>query len=47
MHPGDDTYVAEPGVGHLAGREPVRVFDMRLKRIGDTDWPAAGAVSPK
>lgn len=29
------------------GREPVRVFDMRLKRIGDTDWPGAGAISPK
>jgi hypothetical protein len=33
---------------HVAeGREPVRVFEMRLKRVGDTDWPAAGAVGPK
>jgi len=29
------------------GREPVRVFEMVLKRVGDTDWPAAGAVGPK
>jgi hypothetical protein len=35
-------------VGDLAldGREPVRVFEMRLKRIGATDWPAAGAIGP-
>jgi hypothetical protein len=29
------------------GKEPVRFFEMNLKRIGDTDWPAAGAISPK
>ena len=29
------------------GQDPVRFFDMNLKRVGDTDWPAAGAVSPK
>ena len=29
------------------GKEPVRFFEMNLKRVGDTDWPAAGAVSPK
>jgi hypothetical protein len=36
-------------VGDLvaAGKEPVRIFEMRLKRVGDTDWPAAGAVSPQ
>lgn len=28
-------------------KEPVRFFEMTLKRVGDTDWPAAGAVSPK
>lgn len=27
------------------GREPVRFFDMRLTRIGDTDWPATSPVS--
>lgn len=29
------------------GREPVRFFEMNLRRVGDTDWPAAGAVGPK
>ncbi len=30
-----------------AGKEPVRFFEMTLKRVGDTAWPAAGAVLPK
>ena len=29
------------------GKEPVRFFEMKLKRVGDTTWPAAGAVPPK
>jgi hypothetical protein len=29
------------------GKDPVRFFEMTLKRVGDTDWPAAGAISPK
>ena len=29
------------------GKEPVRFFEMNLKRIGDSDWPAAGAIPPK
>jgi hypothetical protein len=29
------------------GKEPVRFFEMNLKRVADTDWPAAGAISPK
>ena len=37
----------EVGDRIVAGRDPQRVFDMRLKRIADTDWPAAGAVPPK
>jgi hypothetical protein len=28
----------------VEGREPRRIFEMRLQRIGDTDWPAAGAI---
>ena len=33
---------------HIApGKAPVRFFEMNLKRVGDTDWPAAGAISPK
>jgi hypothetical protein len=31
----------------VSGQEPVRFFEMNLKRIGDTDWPAGGAVPPK
>ena len=27
------------------GKEPVRFFEMTLKRVGDTKWPAEGAVS--
>jgi hypothetical protein len=27
--------------------EPVQVFEMNLRRIGDTGWPAAGAVPPR
>jgi hypothetical protein len=37
----------EVGDRILPGKEPVRFFEMNLKRIGDTNWPAAGAVSPK
>ena len=37
----------EVGDRIVAGREPQRVFEMRLKRIGDSDWPAAGSVAPK
>lgn len=29
------------------GKEPVRFFEMTLARIGDTTWPASGAVPPK
>ena len=29
------------------GKDPVRFFEMNLKRVGKTDWPAVGAVSPK
>ncbi|WP_225421453.1 DUF1579 domain-containing protein [Sphingomonas parva] len=33
---------------YVAGdRPPVKVFEMRLKRVGSTDWPAAGAVLPR
>ena len=29
------------------GKDPVRFFEMNLKRVGDTNWPAAGAIPPK
>jgi len=35
----------EVGDRVIPGREPVRFFEMNLRRVGDTDWPAAGAVS--
>jgi hypothetical protein len=31
----------------MAGQDPIRFFEMNLKRVGDTDWPAAGAVPRK
>ena len=29
------------------GKEPVRFFEMTLKRFGDTNWPTEGAISSK
>ncbi len=29
------------------GKAPVRFFEMKLKRIGDSDWPSGGAVPTK
>ena len=37
----------ETGDQIAPGAEPVRFFEMNLKRVGDTNWPAAGAISPK
>lgn len=37
----------EVGDRIVPGKDPVRFFEMNLKRIGNTDWPAAGAISPK
>lgn len=37
----------EVGDRIMQGKEPVRFFEMNLKRVGDTDWPAGGAISPK
>src|SRR6202521_1319103 len=37
----------EVGDRIMPGKEPGRFFEMNLKRVGSTDWPAAGAVSPK
>jgi hypothetical protein len=37
----------EVGDRVMPGREPVRFFEMNLKRLGDTTWPAAGAVGPR
>lgn len=37
----------ETGDRVVPGRDPVRFFEMRLERLGDSAWPAAGAVPPK
>ena len=37
----------EVGDQIIPGKPPVRFFEMNLKRVGDTDWPAAGSISPK
>ena len=37
----------EVGDRILPDREPIRFLEMTLTRVGDTDWPAAGAVSPE
>ena len=39
-----DGELHEVGERVVEGREPQRIFEMRLQRIGDTDWPAAGAI---
>lgn len=36
----------EVGDRILPDREPIRFFEMTLTRLGDTNWPAAGAVNP-
>ena len=37
----------EVGDRIMPGRAPVRFFEMNLVRVGDSDWPGAGAISPK
>lgn len=42
-----DGALREVGDRIMPGKEPVRFFEMTLKRVGDTNWPAAGAISPQ
>ena len=37
----------EVGDRIVPGKEPMRFFEMTLKRVGDNTWPAAGAVPLK
>lgn len=37
----------EVGERIVPGKEPVRFTELTLKRIGDTTWPAGGAVAPR
>ena len=47
------TAVIKEGTFHEVGdrimvaREPVRMFEMTLKRVIETDWPSGGAVPAK
>jgi hypothetical protein len=42
-----DGTLREVGDRIMPGKEPVRFFEMNLKRVGDTDWPGAGAIPMK
>ena len=37
----------EVGDRVIPGKDPIRFFEMNLKRIGDTTWPASGWVPAK
>jgi hypothetical protein len=37
----------EVGDRVIPGKGPIRFFEMNLKRMGDTTWPASGAIAPK
>jgi hypothetical protein len=37
----------EVGDRIVPGKEPIQFFEMNLKRVSDSTWPAAGAVPPK
>jgi hypothetical protein len=47
------TAIIKDGVWHevgdriTPGKDPVRFLEMNLHRVGDTNWPTAGAISPK
>ena len=42
-----DGTLKEVGDRLAPGKEPVRFFEMNLTRVGDTTWPAEGAVPQK
>lgn len=42
----DGTWL-EVGDRIVPGKEPMRFFEMNLRRIGDNTWPAAGAIPHK
>jgi hypothetical protein len=47
------TAIVKDGTWHevgdriVPGKDPERIFDMNLKRVGDTTWPAGGAIPSK
>jgi hypothetical protein len=42
-----DGTLKEVGDRLAPGADPVRFFEMTLTRVGDTTWPAGGAIPPK
>lgn len=42
-----DGVLKEVGDRIVPGKDPVRFFEMTLTRLGNSDWPAAGAVPMK
>jgi len=42
-----DSVWKEVGDRIVPDKEPVRFFEMNLKRVGDSSWPAGGAISAK
>lgn len=43
----EDGTWTEYGERILPGQDPIRFHEMTLTRVGDTDWPAAGAIPPR
>ena len=43
----EDAVWTEIGERLAPGKPPERFFEMTLHRIGESDWPGAGAVPPK
>lgn len=37
----------EVGDRLMPGKDPVRFYEANLQRVGDSDWPAAGAIGPQ
>ncbi|MEO8753415.1 MAG: DUF1579 domain-containing protein [Casimicrobiaceae bacterium] len=36
----------EVGDRIVPGKDPVRFFEMQLRRVGDSEWPGGGAIPP-
>ncbi|NNE67108.1 MAG: DUF1579 domain-containing protein [Pyrinomonadaceae bacterium] len=42
-----DNTLTETGDRIMPNGKSIRFFEMRLNRIGDTDWPSGGSLGPK
>ena len=40
-----DGHWREVGERLMQGKPPVQIFEMNLKRVGDTDWPSGNPVA--